>query len=61
MINQDGAPPFRCGVMAVVRTGGPVSVGDPVLVTLPDEPHEMLSLLCRVLPEHANAAFCVYD
>lgn len=29
-------PPFRCGVMGVVRTGGPVTAGDPSRVSTPE-------------------------
>lgn len=29
-------PPFRCGVMGVVRTGGPVAAGDQARVSTPD-------------------------
>jgi len=35
-------PPFRCGVLGVVKASGPVSAGDTVLVTLPDEPRRVL-------------------
>jgi MOSC domain-containing protein YiiM len=35
-------PPFRCGVLGVVKAGGAVAAGDPTRVTLPDEPRSAL-------------------
>jgi MOSC domain-containing protein YiiM len=35
-------PAFRCGVMAVVRTGGRVAGGDVARVVLPNPPHRAL-------------------
>jgi MOSC domain-containing protein YiiM len=35
-------PPFRCGVLGVVKTGGAVAAGDLTRVTLPDEPRRAL-------------------
>lgn len=29
-------PPFRCGVMGVVRTAGPVAAGNPARVSTPE-------------------------
>jgi MOSC domain-containing protein YiiM len=41
LVSED-IPPFRCGVMGVVRRGGAVSAGNPVRVSLPNEPHAPL-------------------
>lgn len=38
-------PKFRCGVMAIVRTGGKVAVGDFIEVRLPSEPWRPLPAL----------------
>ncbi|MGH3509219.1 MAG: MOSC domain-containing protein [Nocardioidaceae bacterium] len=38
-VDEDGTVVRRAGVMAVVRRGGDVSVGDAVRVVLPMEPH----------------------
>jgi MOSC domain-containing protein YiiM len=35
-------PPFRCGVLGVVKTGGVVAAGDLTRVTLPDETRKAL-------------------
>lgn len=40
--DNSGGPPFKCGVLGKVRTGGPVAAGDLARVTLPDEPHRPL-------------------
>lgn len=37
MINNENEPRYRCGVLAVVRSTGSVSAGDPVRVSLPGE------------------------
>lgn len=44
MVGRDasGEVVRRAGVMAVVRTGGPVRVGDEILVELPTGPHRAL-------------------
>jgi MOSC domain-containing protein YiiM len=39
----DGSVIRRAGVMAVVLTGGEVRPGDPIEVTLPEEPHSPLA------------------
>ncbi len=41
--HADGRVERRAGVMAVVRRGGVVRAGDPVVVELPDGPHEPLA------------------
>ena len=38
MVGVVGGPKFRCGVLAVVRTGGPVIAGDVASAELPSEP-----------------------
>jgi MOSC domain-containing protein YiiM len=38
-------PKFRCGVMAIVRTGGKVAVGDFIEVRLPSKPWRPLPAL----------------
>jgi MOSC domain-containing protein YiiM len=38
MVGTVGGPKFRCGVLAVVRTGGPVIVGDVARAEFPPEP-----------------------
>ncbi len=40
--DADGAVVRRAGVMGVVRRGGQVRPGDPVVVVLPDGPHRPL-------------------
>jgi MOSC domain-containing protein YiiM len=40
--NNNGGLPFRCGVLGVVRIGGPVAAGNPVHATTPDEPRGVL-------------------
>jgi hypothetical protein len=34
--SEKPGPPFRCGVMAVVKTDGRIAAGDPALVLLPE-------------------------
>ena len=41
----DGTLNRKCGVMAVVEAGGEIAVGNPISVTLPDEPHRPLDLV----------------
>jgi MOSC domain-containing protein YiiM len=38
IVEQRDRPQFRCGVMAVVRTGGKVAIGDLMEVKFPSEP-----------------------
>lgn len=40
---EDGTVERRTGVMAIVRSGGAIRPGDPIVVTLPTEPHEPLT------------------
>lgn len=40
-----GDPPFRCGVMGIVRSGGQVTVGDHVEVKFPRKPWTSLPAL----------------
>lgn len=40
--NPEGELVRKAGVMAIVRTGGDVRVGDPITVHLPDSPHRPL-------------------
>lgn len=40
-----GRPAFKSGVMAVVRAGGEVRRGDPVVVELPEGPREPLHIV----------------
>jgi MOSC domain-containing protein YiiM len=42
---SDGRPPYRSGIMGIVRTGGVVSRGDRVRVLLPDSPWQPLPAL----------------
>lgn len=39
---EDGTIVRRSGIMGVVRTGGEVAPGDPIVVTLPPPPHHPL-------------------
>jgi hypothetical protein len=39
---EDGSIVRRAGIMGIVRTGGEVAPGDPVVVTLPPPPHRPL-------------------
>lgn len=41
--DEDGGVVRRTGVMGVVVTGGTVTIGDPITVVLPPEPHEALT------------------
>jgi hypothetical protein len=38
MVGTVGGSRFRCGILAVVRTGGPVIAGDAASAELPPEP-----------------------
>ena len=40
--SNDGAIVRKAGVMAIVSTGGRISLGDPIAVTLPPHPHVAL-------------------
>jgi MOSC domain-containing protein YiiM len=35
LLNQSEGPPYRCGVMGIVRAGGPLRAGDKICVVLP--------------------------
>ncbi|GAA2758648.1 MOSC domain-containing protein [Actinopolymorpha rutila] len=39
---EDGSVVRRAGIMGIVRTGGEVAPGDPIVVTLPPPPHRPL-------------------
>ncbi|MFD2082960.1 MOSC domain-containing protein [Actinopolymorpha cephalotaxi] len=39
---EDGSIVRRAGIMGIVRTGGEVAPGDPIVVTLPPPPHHPL-------------------
>jgi len=43
--SEKTGPPFRCGVLGVVRAGGRVAVGDLARVLLPEEPWPVLPRL----------------
>jgi hypothetical protein len=43
--SAETGPSFRCGVLGVVRAGGPVCAGDRARVLLPDGPPRMLPSL----------------
>ena len=45
LVEGDGRPRFRCGVMAVVRSSGRISTGDAIAVRLPSEPLKSLPAL----------------
>jgi hypothetical protein len=45
MINGNDGPPYRCGVMGIVRAGGPVRPGDEISVLLPDGSRAVLPAL----------------
>ena len=38
MVGTVGGSRFRCGILAVVRTGGPVIAGDVASAELPSQP-----------------------
>jgi MOSC domain-containing protein YiiM len=38
VVEQRDRPQFRCGVMALVRTGGKVAIGDLIEIKFPSEP-----------------------
>jgi hypothetical protein len=42
VVEQRDRPQFRCGVMAVVRTGGKVAIGDLIEIKFPSEPRRPL-------------------
>src|SRR4051812_18422022 len=44
--SAEAGPPFKCGVLGVVRSGGPVAVGDAARVRLPFSSFHAY-LLCR--------------
>lgn len=43
--SAERGPPFRCGVLGVVRTGGTVAAGDTARAQLPSSPFRMLPAL----------------
>lgn len=45
IVHERDRPKFRCGVMAVVRTGGKVAIGDLIEVELPSKPWRSLPSL----------------
>jgi hypothetical protein len=45
IVEQKDRPRFRCGVMAIVRTGGRVPLGDAITVEFPSEPLKPLPAL----------------
>lgn len=45
LVDEPGRPRFRCGVMAVVRASGRVSVADAIDVRLPSPPFVLLPAL----------------
>lgn len=45
IVSGDDHPPYRCGVMGVVRSGGQVSVGDQITVEFPPKPWTALPAL----------------
>jgi MOSC domain-containing protein YiiM len=38
IVDQGDRPKFRCGVMAVARSGGKVAIGDLIEIKYPSEP-----------------------
>ena len=45
IVEQQDRPKFRCGVMAIVRTSGTVTIGDAIAVEFPAEPLKVLPAL----------------
>ena len=45
IIKQQERPTFRCGVMAVVRSSGTVTIGDTITIEFPAEPFKVLPAL----------------
>ena len=45
IIEQQERPKFRCGVMAVVRSSGTVTIGDTITIEFPAEPFKVLPAL----------------
>jgi len=45
IVSKSGHPPYRCGVMGVVRSGGQVSVGDRIAIKFPPESWTVLPAL----------------
>jgi MOSC domain-containing protein YiiM len=41
-LNPKAKPSPRAGIMSIVRTGGIVSPGDTIQITLPPQPHRPL-------------------
>ena len=45
LVNNKNGPPYRCGVLSVVCSGGSVSAGDPIHAYLPPQPSAALPAL----------------
>lgn len=45
IVAQQERPKFRCGVMAIVRSSGKVTIGDAIGVEFPDKPFQALPAL----------------
>jgi MOSC domain-containing protein YiiM len=45
IVHERDRPKFRCGVMAVVRTGGKMTIGDSIEVEFPSKPWRSLPSL----------------
>jgi MOSC domain len=45
IIEQPARPKFRCGVMAIVRSSGTVTIGDTIIIEFPAEPFKVLPAL----------------
>jgi hypothetical protein len=45
IIEQQDRPKFRCGVMAIVRNSGTVTIGDAIAVEIPADPFKILPAL----------------
>lgn len=43
--SEKTGPPFKCGVLGVVRVGGRVAAGAGAHILLPSEPHDLLAPL----------------
>ena len=43
--SEETGPPFKCGVLGVVRAGGPVAAGDTAGIRLPSSPFRALPAL----------------
>jgi MOSC domain-containing protein YiiM len=45
IIEHQDRPKFRCGVMAIVRSSGTVTIGDAITVEFPADPFKVLPAL----------------